>query len=136
MQDPRIKRFFLNIWRSRFTQKLLSHRVGRHHARAELRGPRCLKIRTLNHGSWEEWCWWRGFDALLRDHPRPDFQSIQYLSRQPPVSQRPILDNSLDNSPRPSSGDSVSRLKLRGSHLPVAGPGYLGWLLGQDLNLH
>ena len=52
-----------------------------------------------------EWCPGDGFDALPRDHPRPDFQSIQYLSRQPPVSQRPILDNSLDNSQGPWTVD-------------------------------
>ena len=27
-----------------------------------------------------EWCPGDGFDALPRDHPRPDFQSVQYLS--------------------------------------------------------
>ena len=39
------------------------------------------------------------------------------------VSQRPILDNSLDNSRGPWSGDSVSRLKLHGSRLLDAEPG-------------
>ena len=52
-----------------------------------------------------KWCPGDGFDALPRDHPRPDFQSIQYLSRQLPVSQRPILDNSLDNSHGPWTVD-------------------------------
>jgi hypothetical protein len=44
------------------------------------RQPRCLKIRNLNHGSLGKWCPGAEFDALPRDHPRPDFQSIQYLS--------------------------------------------------------
>ena len=36
------------------------------------------------------------------------------------------MDNSLDNSPGPWSGDSVSRLKLHGSRLLDAEPGLLG----------
>ena len=56
---------------------------------------------------------WRGkqccpgaeFDALPRDQSRPDFQSIQYLSWSASASQRPILDNSLDNSQGPWTVD-------------------------------
>ena len=36
------------------------------------------------------------------------------------------MDNSLDNSPGPWSGDSVSRLKLHGSRLLDAEPGVAG----------
>jgi hypothetical protein len=36
------------------------------------------------------------------------------------------MDNSLDNSPGPWSGDSVSRLKLHGSRLLDAEPGVTG----------
>ena len=62
---------------------------------------RCWNFVNLSPSFSVYWCPGDGFDALPRDHPRPDFQSIQYLSRKPPVSQRPILDNSLDNSQGP-----------------------------------
>ena len=44
------------------------------------------------------------------------------------------MDNSLDNSPGPWSGDSVSRLKLHGSPLVDAGPVLLGLVAGSGLN--
>jgi len=93
----------------------------------------------LNQGAlWQvkhgKWCPLRGFDALPRDHPRPDFQSIQYLSWSAPVSQRPILDNSLDNSPGPRIVDRFSRFKLRGSHLVDAGSGLLGMVAESGSN--
>ena len=65
----------------------------------------------VKHG---KWCPLRGFDALLRGHLRPDFQSIQYLSRSAPVSQRPILDNSLDNSLGPWSEGQGPSTKVCG----------------------
>ena len=49
----------------------------------------------------KRWCQVDEFDTLPRDDPTPTFQSIQYLSWSVPLSQRPILDNSLDNSPEP-----------------------------------
>jgi len=113
--------------------------IGETHFYANIRGsctvdrqPRRLKIRNLNHEPQNLWCPGAEFDALPRDHSRPDFQSIQYLSRSAPVSQRPILDNSLDNSFGPRSADlepwildRVSRFKLRGSRLVDAGPGVI-----------
>jgi len=99
----------------------------------------------------DEWYPGDGFDALLRGHLRPDFQSIQYLSRSAPVSQRPILDNSLDNSLGPWSEDQGPSTKVLGPRTLSRGSwtafrvssfsaaasrtpnrGYLGWLLELD----
>ena len=73
-----------------------------------------LGDKILSPSSFAYWCPGDGFDALPRDHPRPDFQSIQYLSRSASDSQRPILDNSLDNSLGPRSEGQGPGTKVRG----------------------